>query len=66
MMLHKRQKRRPSSGGSAGAAGGGARQPPSTPELDTIMDWLTSVNGPAAAMPSPSTTAARHLVSACR
>jgi hypothetical protein len=66
MLLHKRQKRWSSSGGSASAAGGGARQPPSTPDLDTIMDWLTSVNGPTAAMPSPSTAAARHLVRACR
>ncbi len=51
VLQHVRQRRRPGSSGSAG----GSKQPLSTPELDRIMDWLTSASGPAA--PSPSTGA---------
>ena len=51
VLLHVRQRHRPGSSGSAG----GSKQPPSTPELDRIMDWLTSASGPAE--PSPSTAA---------
>lgn len=77
LVLQRQRARRPSGGvfGTASAvaaaqvaAASGVdaeaaikREPPSTPELDTIMDWLTSVNG-AAAVPSPSTAAIKHLV----
>lgn len=78
LVLQRQRARRPSGGvfGTAtavaaaqvaAASGMGVeaaikREPPSTPELDTIMDWLTSVNG--AAMPSPSTAAIKQLVGA--
>lgn len=77
LVLQRQRARRPSGGvfGTASAvaaaqvaAASGVdaeaaikREPPSTPELDTIMDWLTSVNG-AAAVPSPSTAAIKHLL----
>jgi hypothetical protein len=53
LMLHKRQRRRPPSAGTSG--GGTGRGPPFTPELDTIMDWLTAANRGAGGT-SPSTT----------
>jgi hypothetical protein len=55
LMLHKRQRTGPASEGrgcaAAGSGGAAPRGPPSTPELDTIMDWLTAAHGPGPTSP---------------
>lgn len=73
LLLHRQQQGGPNSTAEAATAaaaevtagaGGIKREPPSTPELDNIMDWLTLVNGPATA--SPPATAVKQLVSGRR
>ncbi len=77
LVLQRQRARRPSGGvfgtatalaaaqvaAASGVGGepGIKREPPSTPELDSIMDWLTSVNG-SAAVPLQSPAPTKQLV----